>query len=148
VPDRWALDTNVYIRALRNRHELADLKRFRVRAQARLLVSAIVALELRAGAPTAAHVTAVDDLLELYVRRDRVIVPSFDAYVQAGRIIATAATKERFPLAEAPRSFINDVILATSCRESDVVLVTDNTRDFTMIQRHLKGFRFASTFPS
>jgi predicted nucleic acid-binding protein len=67
-------------------------------------------------------------------------LPSFDAFLQAGRVIAALATCER--LAVAAGSFTNDVILASACRESDVVLVTENLRDFAAIQRHLRGFRF------
>ena len=147
MADLWVLDTNVYIRALRDRQRLADLKRFRVRARARLWVNAVVSLELRAGAVTEAHVQALDDLLKIYVDRGRVIAPSFDAYQQAGRIIATLARKERFPLADAPRSFINDVLLAASCREAGAMLITENTSDFVTIQRHLKGFRFQMDYP-
>lgn len=145
--DRWVLDTNIYIWALRDRQRLADLKRFRVRARARLWLHAIVALELRAGAVTTAHGEALENLLKIYTDHDRVVVPSFDAYQQAGRIIATLALKERFPLSDAPRSFVNDTILAASCREAGALLVTENTRDFITIQRHLKGFRFQAEFP-
>jgi predicted nucleic acid-binding protein len=147
VADLWVLDTNVYIKALRDRQRLADLKRFRVRARTRLWLSAVVALELRAGAVTAAHTDALEDLLTIYTDRARVIVPSSDAYLQAGRAIAALAAKERFALAEAPRSFINDVVLAASCREAGALLVTGNSRDFITIQRHLKGFRFQGEFP-
>jgi predicted nucleic acid-binding protein len=147
MADLWVLDTNIYIRALRDRQRLADLKRFRIRARARVWLSAVVGLELRAGAVTAGHVEALDDLLKIYTDRGRVVVPTFDAYQQAGRIIATLALKERFALADAPRSFVNDALLAASCREAGAVLVTENTRDFITIQRHLKGFRFQSDFP-
>jgi predicted nucleic acid-binding protein len=147
MADLWVLDTNIYIRALRDRQRLADLKRFRVRARARLWLSAVVGLELRAGAGTAAHAQALEDLLTIYIDRERLVVPSFDAYQQAGRIIATLAHKERFALADAPRSFINDALLAASCREAGAVLVTENTRDFITIQRHLKGFQFQTDYP-
>jgi predicted nucleic acid-binding protein len=148
MPDRWVLDTNVYVRALRDRDQLAALKRFRLRAGERLLVNAVVALELRAGAITSDHVTAVETILTLYGNRDRVVVPSFDAYVQTGRVLAALATKEHMPLATAPRSLVNDVLLATSCREADAVLITGNASDFTTIRRHLRGFRFESALPS
>lgn len=147
MADLWVLDTNVYIRALRDRQRLADLKRFRVRARARVWLSAVVGLELRAGAVTAAHAQALDDLLKVYIERGRLVVPSFDAYQQAGRIIATLALKERFALADAPRSFVNDALLAASCREAGAVLITENTRDFITMQRHLKGFRFRTDYP-
>jgi predicted nucleic acid-binding protein len=147
MPDRWVLDTNIYIGALRDRLRLADLKRFRVRARDRIRMSSVVALELRAGAITPAHAAAVDDLVRPYAERDRAVTPSFDAWLEAGRVLSSLAIAERLRVADAPRSFVNDVVLAASCRESDLVLVTDNARDFTAIQRHLKGFRFRDAFP-
>ena len=147
MPDRWVLDTNIYIAALRDRRKLADLKRFRVRARDRLRMSSVVALELRAGAVSAAHAAAVDDLVRPYAERDWAVTPSFDAWLEAGRVLSALAAAERFRVADAPRSFVNDVVLAASCRELDLVLVTDNGRDFAAIQRHLKGFRFRDAFP-
>lgn len=147
MADRWVLDTNVYIAALRDRQKLAVLKRFRVRARDRLRMSSVVALELRAGAVTPAHAAAVDSLVEPYAKRDNVVTPSFDAWLAAGRVLASLAAAERLRIADAPRSFVNDVVLAASCREADLVLVTDDARDFAAIQRHLKGFRFREPFP-
>jgi predicted nucleic acid-binding protein len=142
VADLYALDTNVYITALRDPYRLSQLKRFRVRAATRMRLSAVVALELRAGAISGAHEEAFDALIRPYVDREQVIVPSLDAYLQAGRVFSALATKERLRLADAPRSFVNDVLIAVSCREASCVLVTENARDFTAIQRHLAGFRF------
>lgn len=55
---------------------------------------------------------------------------------------AALAARER-TTAAAPLT--NDVILASSCREAGVTLVTGNPRDFAAIQRHLHGFRFEAT---
>ncbi len=139
-----ALDTNVYVSALRSRERLPELKRLLLRIGTRIRVSAVVALELRAGALTRAHEDAVEELFAPYVSRARLLVPSFECFVQAGRVLSAIAQKERTPLADAPRSFVNDVLLAASCRENDVTLMTANARDFTAIQRHLRGFRFAT----
>jgi predicted nucleic acid-binding protein len=140
VAELYTLDSNVYIHALRDAAALARLKRFMLRVGTRLRMSAVVALELRAGARTAAQERAVETLLAPYALRERIMLPSFDAFLQAGRVIAALATRER--MAVAAGSFTNDVILASACRESDVVLVTENLRDFAAIQRHLRGFRF------
>ncbi|HVX40698.1 MAG TPA: type II toxin-antitoxin system VapC family toxin [Gemmatimonadaceae bacterium] len=141
-----ALDTNVYISALRSRERLLALKRFRLRSGHRMRLSAVVALELRAGALTRAHEDAVEELVAPYLARDLVLGPSFECFVQAGRVLSSLAQRERGSLADAPRSFINDVLLAASCRENDVTLVSENARDFKTIQRHLRGFRFTSLF--
>ncbi|MDB4874972.1 MAG: Ribonuclease VapC [Gemmatimonadetes bacterium] len=143
MADIYALDTNVYVNALRNADRLAKLKRFLMRAGTRLRVHAVVALELRAGARTPAHDDAVARLLSPYAERERVVVPSFDAFSQAGRVLAALGVRERVVLADAPGSLTNDAVLAASCRETGVVLVTENHKDFAAIQRHLRGFRFA-----
>jgi len=43
-----------------------------------------------------------------------------------------------------PRSFVNDVLIAASCAEAGVTLVTDNARDFARIGAVL---RFGVTAP-
>lgn len=142
MADLYALDTNVYIRALRDPAARVRLKRFLLRAGHRVRLSAVVALELRAGARSPAQERAVEALLSPYARRERVVVPGFDAFAQAGRVVAALATRER--MTQPAPSFTNDVLLASSCRESGVVLVTENQGDFASIQRHLRGFHFAT----
>lgn len=142
MPPLYALDTNVYIDALRDGAALARLKRFLLRTGQRIRLSAVVALELRAGARAPAQERAVESLIDPHTTRDRVVIPSFESYVQAGRVIAALAKRER--VTPAP-SFTNDALLASSCREADVTLITGNNRDFTAIQRHLRGFRFEAT---
>lgn len=144
MAELYALDTNVYIRAFRVRESMDALRRFLLRTGTRLRVNAVVAQELRAGATTAAHESAVDDLLAAYVRRERIIVPSFAAHVEAGRVLASLHKREGIQLSRAG-SLVNDVLLATSCREAGVCLVTENTNDFAAAQRHLRGFRYLST---
>jgi predicted nucleic acid-binding protein len=144
VVDLFALDSNIYIKALRDSKQLAVLKRFLIRQGTRARINAIVALELRAGARTDAQANSVEDMIRSYATRERVVVPSFDAYLQAGRVLAALAEKERMSSAYAP-ALTNDALIAASCREADVVLVTENTRDFTAIKRHLRGFRFVDS---
>jgi predicted nucleic acid-binding protein len=145
VADVYTLDTNVYIEALRNADRLAHLKRFLMRAGTRVRINGVVALELRAGARTPAHEQALEALLAPYAARARVIVPSFAAFVHAGRVLAALTVRERVVLSRASRALTYDVLLAASCREANVVLVTANDRDFSAIGRHLRGFRFADS---
>lgn len=140
----YALDTNVYIRALRVRESMVALRGFLLRAGTRLRMNAVVAQELRAGAITPAHEHTVDDLLGAYASRDRVIVPSFAAHVEAGRVLAALHRAEGIQVSRAG-SLVNDVLLATSCREAGACLVTENVGDFAAAQRHLRGFRFVAT---
>ena len=142
MADVYALDTNIYIKALRDERQLAILKRFLIRTGTRLRVNSVVALELRGGAKLDAQAAAVEALVKPYAERERVVVPTFEAFLQAGRVLSSLSVRERVVLADAPRSLVNDALIATSCREGDVVLVTENVRDFTAIRRHLRGFRF------
>jgi predicted nucleic acid-binding protein len=82
----------------------------------------------------------VEALLAPYAERGRVVVPSFQAYVEAGRVLATLGAGG----AVGSPALTNDAVIATSCREAEVVLVTGNSTDFDAIQRQLRGFRFAT----
>lgn len=148
MPDRYALDTNVYIGATRDRDERDALKRFLLRAGTRVYLSAVVAAELRAGALTMEQEIALGDLLQPYRSRDMVLTPTFEAYVEAGRVLAALRPGGgRATAGKAGTPLIADALLASSCRESGVVLVTRNSGDFTRIQRHLRGFRFVVPWP-
>jgi predicted nucleic acid-binding protein len=142
VAELYALDANVYIRALRDRDRLSLLKRFLIRSGMRVRVNAVVALELQAGARTPSQERAVSDLVESYVARNRVIVPSFEAYWQGGRVLAALAVREGMDTSRSG-SLANDVMIATSCREAGIKLITENVEHFAAVQRHLRGFRFA-----
>ena len=143
VSDIFALDTTIYIRALRDPTRLTLLKRFLIRTGTRLRLNAVVALELRAGARTSAHEAAVGDLLASYATRERVIVPSLSAYVEGGRVLAALGARERVDVSRAG-SLVNDVLIAASCREAGARLVTDSVGDYNAVQKHLRGFRFVS----
>jgi len=140
--DLLAVDTNVYIRALRNADRLAQLKRFVLKSVARMRLNSVVALELRAGARTAAQAEPVTDLIAAYSARDRIIVPSSTAYLEAGRVLS-ALGSDGADLSRAG-SLAADALIATSCREASARLVTENVRDFAAVQRHLRGFRYVS----
>jgi predicted nucleic acid-binding protein len=142
VAELVALDTNVYIRALRDSRLLEQLKLFLRRAGARVRLPAIVAMELRAGAWREAQTRAVEQLVRPFAERELVITASFEAYMQAGRVLAALAEREHRRMSDAAPSFVSDVVLACACREAGATLVTENVADFAGIQRHLRGFRF------
>jgi predicted nucleic acid-binding protein len=135
-----ALDTNVYIEALRDKERLSRLKRFLLRTGLRVRVAAVVACELRAGARTAEQRDAVEALLRSYSERELVLTPSFDAFLEAGRVLSVLRTGA----AGLVPSLTNDALIAASCREGGAELVTRDASDFAAIQRHLRGFRFTA----
>ena len=128
---RYAIDTNVYIDALRETRSRDWLDRFHVSNTPFLHLSSVVAHELRAGARDASARTSIDrDLLTPYERRRRVFTPSYAAWKEAAAVLAELAGGSWRGVG---RSIVNDALLAMSCRESGVVLVTHNVRDFTRI---------------
>lgn len=147
MPRAYAIDSSVYIAASRDPVARAELKRFTVHLGLRLYLNAVVLMELRAGARSERQRDAVESLHAEFVARNRFITPSADAYLQAGRVLAALVRHERLVLAAAPRSLPNDVLIAASCREADVHLVTENHGDFTAIKRHLRRFHTAAPWP-
>jgi predicted nucleic acid-binding protein len=142
VTRRVALDTHLYIDAQRTDDGAAALEAFVAARTAFVTLSAVVAQELRTGARSAALAEWVEhEILGPYERRGRLFVPTYWAWKEAGRILARLAGA-----APPPRSFVNDVLLAMSCRESGVVLVTANVRDFERIAKVTK-FAFVAPWP-
>jgi hypothetical protein len=72
-----------------------------------------------------------------------VVTPSARAWHESGDLLADLATEEGLEVSRVSKAFGNDVLLALSCREAGVVLVTDNDRDFERIRRRLR-FEFVA----
>jgi predicted nucleic acid-binding protein len=87
------------------------------------------------------------NLLRVFVRANRTIVPSADAWHRSGDLLAQMARDEGLEIARVSKAFANDVLLAVSCRESGCVLVTDNERDFSRIRRFAQ-FEFMKPWPA
>src|SRR5882762_11067726 len=110
-------------------------------------MSAVVVQELRAGAITDAQVKALDrGILGAFERRGRVTAPSAAAFKEGSRILATLFRQDGTPINERPRSLVNDILIAVTCRENGFTLLT-NDGDFKMIRPHLRGFAHAPPWP-
>ena len=97
-------------------------------------LSAVVMLELRAGARTPKQVRLLEqEVIQRFSGVNRVFAPSADAFSAAGKLLATVATREGWT-AEVHPSLVHDALLATSCRESGVTLITRDT-DFARLCR-------------
>ena len=145
---KFILDTNIFIDALRSVEGAIGLKRFLATSLPSTWMSAVVLMELRSGARSPEQVAALESgLIEPFARRGRVLVPTARAYSEAGRILAalggTVPTRGKRRVAA---SFVTDVLLAVSCRETGFTLVTRDA-DFTTIARHLSGLKFVPPWP-
>jgi predicted nucleic acid-binding protein len=109
IPRKAILDTNVYIGWLnRGLHEELMLGRGLVR-----YLSAVVLMELRAGAVMLPARRAVDHLARAYAAGGRIVAPSSQVYDEAGRMLRQLKELGR----EVRRaSLVNDVLIALTAR--------------------------------
>ncbi len=131
---RFVLDTNLYIEAARDRTRAEELAQFSSAFLPSLYLHAVVVQELLAGAVSAAWRHEIErGLVGPFERRGRIIVPSYHAWKRSGEIVAELVAKKEISPGGMSRSFMNDVVLAASCKENDLILVTRNVRDFERI---------------
>jgi predicted nucleic acid-binding protein len=144
---KYALDTNCYIDASRNSTDLAALQDFAARAAPGLYVSSVVASELLAGARSVKDRKVLEDrVLGPFLRHGRVLTPSAAAWDALARTMAYLREREGLQLAKVSRAFAFDVLLAYSCKEHGVVLVTANQRDMVRIRRAF-AFDYVAPYP-
>lgn len=145
---KYALDSNCYIDAIREPVALVALEAFTAREAPRLYLSAVVAAELRAGARTSRDRRQLEEnVLAPFVRRGRILTPSGAAWDALGLTLAQLRAEGALDLASVPRGFVFDVLIAFSCREAGVVLITRNARDMERI-RAVFRFEFVAPFPA
>jgi predicted nucleic acid-binding protein len=145
---KYTLDTNIFIDGFRNEEAQAEAFVFLNRALPFTYLSAVVMQELAAGARTAAAARDVQrGIFEPFERRQRVFVPSSAAFVESGRVLAAIAAREGWQLLDEQPSLLNDALIAASCRERGITLITRDG-DFKRLAPFLKGFRHAAPWPA
>ena len=148
VIPKFAVDTNIYIGSLRSAEARAAMTDFVDSYAPRCYVLSIVMLELFAGAPNASELERYRRLiLRPYRRLRRILTPSREAVIRAGELIARLRWKGERAAGPVHAAFISDVLIAQTCAEHGVVLVTDNTRDFRLLAEHVPGLRYAAPWP-
>ena len=144
----FVLDTNVYISADRDNAWAGELLRFSRAALPRTFLHAVVAQELLAGAIGADRRNDLyDAVIAPFDRRRRLVAPSFRAWARSGEIVADLVAARAASPDGFTRSFLNDAVLAASCREHGLTLVTRNVADFERIRR-VFPFDFVPPWPS
>lgn len=144
---QFALDTNVFIDALRSENDGQRLEQFFLVHLPRAWMSVVVMQELRVGARTPRQVKALDrGVLEPFIQRGRILVPTARAFRESGRVVADIAGGRGRSSPPVARGLLNDALLAASCRESGVTLITRD-RDFALIARRLPGFEHIAPWP-
>jgi predicted nucleic acid-binding protein len=142
---RYTVDTNLYIDAMRTAEANAALVAFHAAYAPFEHLSAVVVQELRAGVRGRAAARLEAAVIAPFERRGRLVQPSYAAWKESGRVLAALVAPNGW--STVARSFVNDVLLAMSCRESGIVLVTNNLRDCMRIAA-VRPFDFVPPWPS
>lgn len=145
---KYALDTNVFIDGFRSEEAQAEVFAFLKQALPFTYLSAVVMQELATGARTP---DAARDLqrgiFDPFERRRRVFAPTSAAFVDSGRALAAVASQEGWQLLDENPSLLNDALIATSCREQGITLITSDA-DFKRLAPFVRGFRYSAPWPS
>ena len=141
---RYTVDTNLYIDAMRSAEDNAALVAFHAAYAPFEHLSAVVVQELRAGVRGKAAARLEAAIVAPFERRGRLVTPSYAAWKESGRVLAELVAPTTW--SSVSRSFVNDVLLAMSCRESGMVLVTNNLRDCLRIAA-VRAFDFEAPWP-
>ena len=144
---RYVLDTNLFIEAARDTTKAEELAAFSDSFLPQLHLHAVVVQELLAGATNPGWRRDIDrGLIGPYERRGRILTPSYRAWKRSGEVLAELMQANKLSPSGPGRSFRNDVILATSCREEGVSLITRNLKDFALIAE-VEPVRFVAPWP-
>ena len=144
---RFVIDTNLYVEADRELERAEELERFSTAYLPFIHFHAVVAQELLAGAIDRRREKLIEEsLIQPFERRGRVLTPSFAAWKAAGRILSQLVQRKLMSPGGFKRSFLNDCVLAASCREVGATLVTLNRDDFALIAKVMR-FEFTEPWP-
>lgn len=144
---KYVLDTTLFVRAKRDRSWAEELAAFYRAFLPVTFLHAIVVQELLLGAVDPRRGRALyADYVAPFERRGRILTPSYASWRRSGEVVAALGHRRRLSPGGFSRSFLTDVLLAVSCREAGVVLVTTNDADFRTI-RAVEPFRFAPPWP-
>jgi predicted nucleic acid-binding protein len=126
---RLVIDTNIYIDWFNaGRHEAILFQRDAVKH-----LSAVVLMELRAGAFGVRDRRLVQRVESAFARAGRILLPSRAVFAEASEVLQRLQAKHGFHL-ESSHSIVSDVLIALSARSIGATVVTQNERHYRAIQ--------------
>jgi predicted nucleic acid-binding protein len=127
--ERVVIDTNLYIGWFnQGQYESVLFQREAVK-----YLSAVVLMELAAGAFSARDRRLVREVTSAFVKVGRILVPTVGVYEEAGGLLRQLPESGGYTLANA-HGLVNDVLIALSARSIGATVITQNKRDFAAIQ--------------
>jgi predicted nucleic acid-binding protein len=97
-------------------------------------LSAVVIMELAAGAFSVRDRRLVREISSAFGRVGRIVAPTVSMYRDAGEVLRKLQDSFSYTLASA-HGLANDVLIALSALSIGAVVITQNDRDFAAIQR-------------
>lgn len=135
--ERVVIDTNIYVDWLnKGQHEAILFRREAVKH-----LSAVVLMELSAGAFSARDRRLVREVTSAFAKVGRILVPPVTIYEEAGDVLRRLQESRGYTMASA-YGLANDVLIALSARSIGATVITQNERDFVAIQT-IRPFKLA-----
>ena len=145
---RYLLDTNLYIAAERDPAKAEELIGFYSAFLPFTYLHAVVVQELLLGAVDARRGRRIREAyVAPFEARGRIITPTYRSWKRSGELVAALVQRRVIAPGGFGRSFVNDALLAASCRESGLTLITMNVRDVSRL-RQVERFDFVSSWPT
>jgi predicted nucleic acid-binding protein len=147
--ERFVLDTNIYIRAIRNAAARAELARWQRSMAPQIWQHSVVISELLVGARDEATWKRWYERWVVPAERvGRVVTPEYGAWLRASRIVARLTESGRIREREVKPNFFNDCLIAATAREHGHAIVTQNRQDFELISLVEPAVRTLPPYPS
>ena len=128
-------DTNVYISFIRNYSHSLELQRHGTVKY----LSAVVLMELWAGAKTKKAKKLINHLQKPYVSAGRVVTPGVSNYIAMGQLFADLPTQYATLVKNA--GFVNDVHIAFAALSIGALLYTEDKTHFLIIKRKIPSLK-------
>jgi predicted nucleic acid-binding protein len=126
---RLVIDSGVYIDWINaGRHEDVLFGRGAVK-----YLSAVVLMELRAGAFSTRDRRVLERLETTFDRAGRILAPTSAIFVRTGDVLRRLQSERGYNV-KCSHSIVNDVLIALSARSIGATVATQNARDFQAIQ--------------
>ena len=134
---RLLIDTNLYIDWLNT----GEYESCLFQPDAVKFMSAVVMMELLAGAHSVQDRRRLHDLFQTFAKLGRIVTPSSGTYQEAGEVLRRLQTAHGYHLRQL-HGLANDVLIALSARTIGGTVVTRNKRDFLAIQS-IRAFKLS-----
>ena len=128
-------DTNVYISFIRNRSHSRELQRYGTVKY----LSAVVLMELWAGAKSKKAKKLIHQLQKPYVNAGRIVTPGVNNYIAMGQIFADLPT--RYDKLMKNAGFLNDLQIAFAALSIGAMLFTEDKSHYQIIKGRIPSLK-------